>query len=265
MNGLHRSNIDYIAQSGESIGREGYVLNICTGCRHYMTDICHIDCYAKRLCETRLRDNPGYPYGFEPTFHPERIGEIGGKPKLIFLNDMGDVGGDWTWKDINPFSPFTNYSDEFMAGCMVDFANLNPQHILLLLTKRPEWYGLAEWPENVWCGFTATNNDELIARYRDAVIANCKNIWGSYEPWLDEVMPHATGFEMPKWNIIGGLSGKHPRPVSKLTLDWLQDKSEQARRFTKQNIFGAGNGYLTDEHAHRIEDFPREYPDWRLK
>ncbi|GAG27026.1 unnamed protein product, partial [marine sediment metagenome] len=189
---LNPSKIDYLLQAKDAINRPGYTLNIITGCKHG----CEY-CYARRMVEHgRLKGHPSYPYGFEPTFHPERIRKYGGKPKLLFLNDMGDVGGDWKWNAVVPnnkgFGPsklWQGGSPEYMAMQIRRFALLNPQHIILLLTKRPEWYGLAEWPDNVWCGFTATNKKQFLLGCIDlfkALNGNVSRTWISLEPWLDE-------------------------------------------------------------------------------
>lgn len=271
----HPSNIDYLAHSKDLIGRPGRVFNPVTGCRHHETDICNIPCWARRLVEHgRLKGHKSYPYGFEPTFHPDRIKAVGPKSKwLLALNFMGDAGGDWKSKDKDPRSPFTNYSPEFIAENMVDFANLNPQHILLLLTKNPSWYGLIDtWPENVYCGFTATNNDELVRR-NDAIrqtSISINRIWFSLEPWLCELAPYdVIGLEYG-WTVIGGLSGKNPRPVSEATGEWIKDHyrgKHDFRLFVKDN-FGRGSWMQSSmiSHPPRNRLYPREYPDeWRVQ
>jgi len=139
---------------------------------------------------------------------------------------------------------------------MAEFANLNPDHIILLLTKNPAWYRFATWPDNVWCGFTATNNDEYFTRLDE--VSGCSsvtNIWVSLEPWLSEQAPAIQS--STSWLVIGGRSGPNAKPVSRATRDWLCDKSIQARRFTKRNV-GWGGG----ESVHK---FPHEYPaEWKV-
>ncbi len=138
---LNKSGIDYVAKSGKLFNRPGYTLNLVTGCKHYtMPEICAVGkgCYALNLVENgRLRDHASYPYGFEPTFHPERVKKYGGAPKLIFLNNMGDVGGDWEWKNANTG---WMHSQKAIAMTMCTMALQNPQHIFLLLTKRTHNY-----------------------------------------------------------------------------------------------------------------------------
>lgn len=251
MKGLHKSPIDYLAHSEKVIGRPGYVLNIVTGCKH----TCEW-CYARRMVEHgRLKGSKAYPYGFAPTFHPERVRAIGGKPKLIFLNDMGDVGGDWDWfhkKQLLSDVP-TICGSELMSEVILRFANLNPQHILLLLTKRPEWYGLQDWPDNVWCGFTATNNEEYEARWK--IIDHLPTVradrrWVSLEPWLDRDCPFDSSDMI--WLVIGGLTGPQStsgRAFSDQVTGWIQ--SYQGNLFVKDNC--------------RLTSPTRKYPDeWRV-
>lgn len=257
---MNKSNIDYLKQAEAAIGRPGYTLNIVTGCKHGCPY-----CYARRMVEHgRLKGNKAYPYGFEPTFHPGRIRKYGGKPKLIFCNDMGDVGGDWWWKTIpnpHPEYDYTESTSLHVAKCMRQFATFNSQHRILLLTKRPEFYGLVEWPSNVWLGFSATNNAELhkhwFGTYPDANIPANRS-WVSCEPWLDDKPPNAHQMYTELWLVIGGLSGPNARPVSEATLEWLKDDTVQAKRFTKRNAYTAPKGYTSS-------CVPREYPDeWKV-
>lgn len=254
---LNKSGIDYLKHAAALINRPGYTLNIVTGCKHG----CEY-CYARRMVEHgRLKGHASYPHGFLPTYHPERIRAIGGKPKLIFLNDMADVGGDWNWfHKVQLLSDVpTICSPELLAKAMVRFATLNPQHILLLLTKNPSWYRLAEWPDNVWCGFSATNNEELKTRAGQMPKnMDAGKMWISAEPWLDEEPPHiARNVTCHIWTVIGGMSGPKAQPVSGPTRDWLKDNSVKARRFTKMNA-------LTPL-GQTVGNYPREYPEaWKV-
>ena len=249
---LNKSKIDYVWDPilTPATGRRGHTHNICTGCKHG----CEF-CYARRMVEEgRLKGHPAYPYGFAPTFHPERVRAFGGKPKVIFDGNMADYGGDWDWKNGGGPEYLTpNYSSDWIAREMVRFALLNPQHIILLLTKNPAWYRFAEWPDNVWCGFSATNNEELFPRWKE-ILNHCdgRRTWISLEPWLDDDPPDY--MLCAAWLVVGGLTGPNAKPVSAATRRWLWDSSIQAKRFTKANV-GWGGG----------QDCPREYPDsWKV-
>lgn len=257
---MNKSKIDYLDKAKELINRDGGSLNLITGCRHHESDICNIDCWARRMVETRFKAHPAYPYGFEPTFHPGRVKAIGGKPKLIALNFMGDVGGDWEWKGVPTSQIWKSSAPGVMAGIMKQFAKLNPQHIILLLTKNPSWYRYMKWPENCYLGFSATNNEELERRARElfrSTTSALSNVWISLEPWMDDDYPDVAWTSVD-WLVIGGLSGPKAQPVSVATKEWLLDDTVQAKRFTKDNAIMP--------LAPAIGMYPREYPEaWKVK
>lgn len=252
---LNKSKICYLKASKELIGRSGHTLNIITGCKHGCSY-----CYARKQVEadrfgTAERD---YPYGFEPTFHPERIRHYGGKSKLIFVGNMGDVGCDTQWRINKPDSEIhgATFESNQISFRIKEFANLNPEHIILLLTKRPEWYGLQEWPDNIWCGFTATNQDEFYNRSLALEFSEVRRdrMWVSLEPWLDEKAPKINP-DINAWFCIGGQSNPD-KSVSMLTMRWLYEIEETQpscapRIFVKRNA--AWNGTL------------RQYPEeWKV-
>lgn len=264
------SDIDYLKVSGEIIGRRGMAYNICSGCLHTIKECaCSDACWAKECIKTRLRDHPEYPYGTEPTFRPDMVGTIGPKSKwLVALNFMGDVGGKWDWKMPGLHA---SIDSKHIAHSMVHFALLNPQHVILLLTKNPAWYGLVEWPDNCWLGFTATTNEEFGEPWvqiktsfdTHTMLGACRaRHWVSFEPWLDPEPPDSAAAEYIDWFVIGGLSkGRHgpARPVSEAVLDWLMDDSVRAKRFTKRNADPEYPEYYTGGR------YPREYPDsWKV-
>ena len=95
---LNKSGIDYLRDSYRFTGRQGYSYNIISGCLNDSTTTCLVgeNCYARQFT---LRMSEHYPFGFLPTFYPNRLSlNISSKiPKLIFLNDMGDFAGNWQW------------------------------------------------------------------------------------------------------------------------------------------------------------------------
>lgn len=235
---LNKSSIDYLEHSEEILGRPGRSLNIVTGCKHHESDICNIPCYARRMVEHgRLKGNKAFPYGFEPTVHLERIRHYQNRdktPMLIFLNTLGDVGGDWKWKSVTGARGIP----KAVAKAMVRFANLNPEHIILLLTKNPKWYGLQEWPDNVWCGFMATNNKEYGQRWYDIKQTGVKRnrMWLSAEPWLNHQEPDRSAQDYIDWIVVGGQSNPNHK-ISDPTVCWIQSycNRSQARLFVKEN------------------------------
>jgi hypothetical protein len=96
-----------------------------------------------------------YPYGFEPTFHKYRLGELKNEPgQTIFVCSMADLFGDWV---------STDWKIEVFQA-----VHEAPQHNYIFLTKNPFGYGI--WPtkqhkhfddvaartDNIWLGVTYT-------------------------------------------------------------------------------------------------------------
>lgn len=273
---LNPSKIDYLKHAKEILNRPGRSLNICTGCLHHESDICTIPCYAKRMVEEGvLKDSRAYPYEFQPTFHPGRIRHYGGQPKLIFLNDMSDCGGNWNWIDprLVHLGKQPSLPPKFMAMEMVRFAELNPEHIILLLTKNPAWYGLAEWPENCKCGFTATNNNELHERFKQISDAGIlpPNMWVSFEPWLDNNPPF--WIIESTFIVIGGQSNPD-KPISEATQKWLNDQiNPPPSHITSIECSSSGRSKMLYGNRPRIfvknnarwNGILREYPkEWKI-
>lgn len=216
--GLNRSNIDYLKKAKDLIGRTGYSFNPISGCLHNCPY-----CYARVLVVGRFKWR--YSNGFTPTFLPYKLRAFGGCPKLIFLGTMGDVGGDWEWRIKGLKREYGLLPPERLSSLILQFALLNPKHIILLCTKNPAWYRFQEWPENVKCGFTAINNQELADRWLALQQAGIKReqSWASLEPWLDSFPPISLIALNVEWAVLGGLSGKGGKGVSRKTLDWIDN------------------------------------------
>lgn len=134
---------------------------ISAGCRN---------CYARRMAN-RLRGRFGYPADdpFRVTFHPGRLDKPLGwkKPRMIFVCSMGDL----FHKDVDKWERDDIFSSMTRA----------PQHIYMVLTKRPEImfdyfhmpkgqgkfktrYGILDENPNIWLGVTAENQEEADRR-----------------------------------------------------------------------------------------------------
>jgi protein gp37 len=105
-----------------------------------------------------------------------------------------------------------------------------PHLIWMLLTKRPEnfnrlfaqWQG--GWPNNVWAGTTAENQEQADKNIPELAKVPAALIFASVEPMLGPVSISSTHCPGAKkllgWVICGGESGPGARP---LHLDWMQD------------------------------------------
>ncbi len=116
-----------------------------TGCTH----LCSY-CWAMRLIEQRLRDNPKYRNGFRPTFHTDELLRARFSPRdVVFVVDMGDM-----------FSP--GVPDEWIDK-VLDVLRGQPA-AYLFLTKNPARYFrfLDRFPRRSTLGATIeTNRDDL--------------------------------------------------------------------------------------------------------
>ena len=68
-----------------------FTWNPFTGCKNNCSY-----CYARKVAN-RFKGTKAFPHGFEPTFHPERLAELGHvrKPSRIFVCSMGELFGPW--------------------------------------------------------------------------------------------------------------------------------------------------------------------------
>lgn len=172
-------------------------------------------CYAARLSGRFKRS-------FEPTFHPERLGDPleRKKPTRIFVCSMGEF--------YSPSLP-TDCRDQVLKAM-----KKAPQHTYIILTKRP--YEMADYWEigwraallkslHIWLGVTATTDDEAAMRGKwMAEIREPEVRFMSIEPILERVTPPegllGTAANRINWVIAGPLTAvgyKGPRP----TAEWF--------------------------------------------
>ena len=146
-----------------------------------------------------------YPFGFDPTFYRYRL-DYPKKLKMgnnIFVGATSDIFGSWVPDE---------WISEIMKVC-VD----NPIHNYLFLTKNPERYwdleekGILPATENMWYGFSYTNNESegWASRYGD------KNNFVSVEPLLEDLQlfdEHVL-CRAATWGIIGAETGRRKDKV----------------------------------------------------
>jgi protein gp37 len=153
-----------------------------------------------------------YSNGFELALHEGAL-ELPyswKKPKLVFVNSMSDL----FHKDI----PFSFIQKVF------DVMNENPQHVFQVLTKRADIMlrhaDKLNWTPNIWMGVTV-ENAEVLSRidYLKLTPASIKFL--SCEPLLGPL----TGIDISgiDWVIVGGESGRNPRPMLE---DWVIELQE---------------------------------------
>lgn len=250
---MNPTGIEWVVNPDGS--RPGYTTSPITGCLKG----CEW-CFANNLAQTRLRHrylaNPhmatgspwplyrGNPYQdpFYPRFWPERLDSIPsrGKPRGIFLNDMGEWAGDWVpaaWQQAMFLSIITH-----------------PKHRFYLLTK--QYHNLARfspYPPNCWVGFSATNEEQLRAGLSamSAVKATVKFV--SLEPYLERISRRLLEYlYCVSWVIVGGRSSINKTGWDQPfypPLDWLADirricADDSIPLFEKDNIRPSAACYM---------------------
>lgn len=200
--------------------------NPVTGCFH----TCHY-CYARRIakrfegaydilgdeffCDTEgdgtvhvlekpvfdlaHNRNAPYPYGFDPTFHAYKLGDLKEKQgQRIFVCSMADLFGDWV-------------PDEWIIRVFKACLDA-PQHIYIFLTKNPERYrkldstGQLPHENNFWYGTTVvTPLNPFFHSYKVNTFLSIEPIMASFSP-VDPEWVYDSACR-PKWVIIGAMTG----------------------------------------------------------
>lgn len=181
---------------------------ISPGCK-----FCYAEVMARRLQamgQTRYRD------GFTLTLQPDALEAPlrWRKPKVIFVNSMSDL----FHKDV---------PDEYIVR-VFEVMRRAEQHTFQVLTKRGDRLEalapLLAWSPNVWMGVSVED------RARTDRVTNLQRVpaavrFLSVEPLLEAIpdLP-LKGID---WVIVGGESGRSPRPIEEA---WALDLRDQCRR-----------------------------------
>jgi protein gp37 len=183
---------------------------ISSGCK-----FCYAEVMAKRLQAMRQEK---YINGFELTLHPEVLKEPKSwkKGRMIFVNSMSDL----FHKDV----PIEYIQQIFQV------IKENPRHVFQVLTKRADvlrYYdseGWLEWPHNLWMGVTV--EDSTVTKRIDLLRKTGARVkFLSCEPLLTS-LPEMN-LEGIDWVIVGGESGRTPRPINE---EWVIDIKEQCQK-----------------------------------
>jgi len=175
--------------------------NPVTGCTKVSPGC--INCYAERIAKRlKTMGQRNYINGFRVTTHGHKLYEPlkMRKPKLIFVNSMGDL----FHRDVPV---------EFMQR-VFDVMRKARQHRFMILTKRSkrlvELDPLIDWPENVWMG-VSVENDDYVYRINDLRKTGAFIKLVLFEPLIGRIRTFDL-FDMD-WVIVGGESGPGARPM----------------------------------------------------
>lgn len=190
--------------------------NPVTGCNKISAGckFCYAEIMAKRLKAMGLKK---YANGFKLTIHENELATPyqWKKPKMVFVNSMSDL----FHKDV----PVSFIQKVFRV------MKENPHHVFQILTKRADvllFYdkeGLLEWTHNIWMG-VSVENDKVLHRIDLLRQTSARVKFLSCEPLIGP-LPNLQ-LEGIDWVIVGGESGRNPRPMLK---DWVIDIKQQCK------------------------------------
>ena len=188
--------------------------NPTTGCNKVSQGckFCYAEVMSRRLKAMGLEK---YANGFELTLHPDtlQIPYSWKKPQVVFVNSMSDL--------FHEKVPLSYIQQVF------EVMNDNPQHIFQVLTKRAyllyEYHRELNWSENIWMG-VSVEDERVLDRVDFLRGTNAKVKFLSCEPLIGP-LPSLTlnGID---WVIVGGESGRKPRPMKQEWAEEIQQKCE---------------------------------------
>lgn len=167
---------------------------ISQGCK-----FCYAEVMARRLKAMGLEK---YRNGFELTLHKDvlKIPYTWKHPKIVFVNSMSDLF-------------HKNIPLEFIQR-VFKVMNDNPQHVFQVLTKRAdvllEYHKELEWTHNIWMGVSVEDSKSL-GRINFLRKTRAKVKFLSCEPLIGPL--HNLNLKKIDWVIVGGESGRRPRPM----------------------------------------------------
>lgn len=181
---------------------------ISQGCK-----FCYAEIMSRRLQAMGIEK---YKDNFKVRTHPDALKTpyTWKKSKVVFVNSMSDL--------FHPEVPLDFIKKVF------EVMNDNSQHIFQVLTKRAErLFELHEelnWTPNIWMG-VSVENQEVEGRIDFLRDINAQVKFLSLEPLIGP-LPNLD-LKNIDWVIVGGESGRTPRPMSE---DWVIDIQKQCKK-----------------------------------
>ena len=189
--------------------------NPTTGCDKMSAGckFCYAEVMSRRLQAMGVEK---YKDNFQVRVHPDSLGDPfkWKGSKLVFVNSMSDLFHDAV--------PLT------FIMMVFEVMNLNPQHTFQVLTKRGD--RLAEvskhldWTPNIWMGVSV--EDHRVLDRIDGLRRTPAHVkFLSCEPLIGPL--HKMNLRGIDWVIVGGESGRKPRPMEE---EWVLDIQTQCER-----------------------------------
>ncbi len=189
--------------------------NPTTGCNKISTGckFCYAEVMSKRLQAMGIEK---YKDAFQLAIHEDalNIPYSWKSPKIVFVNSMSDL----FHKDV----PLSFIQKVFKV------MNENPQHTFQVLTKRADilykYHKQLNWTHNIWMGVSVED-----ARVKERIDylrkTNARVKFLSCEPLIGPL--HKVNLKNIDWVIVGGESGRTPRPMD---VDWVLDIQQQCEK-----------------------------------
>lgn len=218
---------------------------ISAGCKH-----CYAEVMAHRLQAMGIEK---YKNGFELALHEDAliIPYSWKTPKIVFVNSMSDLF-------------HKNVPLKFIQQ-VFEVMNENPQHVFQVLTKRADILAKHQdklrWTHNIWMG-VSIENEKVLQRIDYLRQTNARVKFLSCEPLiapLDNL--NLNGID---WVIVGGESGRKPRPMKPEWVSSIQDQctANSVAFFFKQwgGTNKKKNGYILNGNVY--QEFPEKYYEY---
>ena len=189
--------------------------NPTTGCTKVTTGckFCYAEIMSRRL---KAMGVPKYQKGFRIATHEDQLAipYTWKKSKVVFVNSMSDL----FHKDV----PLDFIQKVFTV------MNDNPQHVFQVLTKRADlllkYQTQLKWTHNIWMG-VSVEDDQVTDRINLLRQTEARVKFLSLEPLIGPLNGlNLTGMD---WVIVGGESGRKPRPMDP---DWVLDIQDQCEK-----------------------------------
>lgn len=180
---------------------------ISAGCK-----FCYAEVMSRRLKAMGVEK---YKKNFKLAIHEDELDTpyAWKHSKIVFVNSMSDL--------FHKKVPI-----EFIQR-VFNVMNDNPQHVFQVLTKRADLlleYDKAKhlkWSHNIWMG-VSVENEKVMSRIDSLRRTKAKTKFLSLEPLIGPLPK--MNLRKIDWVIVGGESGRKPRPMNP---DWVLDIQEQ--------------------------------------
>jgi protein gp37 len=214
---------------------------ISAGCKY-----CYAEVMTRRL---KAMGVDKYRNGFEIALHDDTLQDPYSwkGAKLVFVNSMSDL--------FHPEVPI-----EFIRK-VFKVMNDNLHHTFQVLTKRAERlfevHQELEWTDNIWMGVSVEDS-----RVKDRIdflrYTNAKIKFLSCEPLIGHLMD--LNLENIDWVIVGGESGRKPRPIKEW---WVWDIRQQCQEAGVAFFFKQWGGINKKRSGRELggrtyDEMPRE-------